>query len=201
MHLIFTTEADTLAFGHLLALGFLELQAENVMPQAIYLYGDLGCGKTTLARAFVGALPGGDEAEFASPSFTLCNEYPTLPRVLHADLYRLADQCSLPEELEDALEEIESSPQTAQNGPLLLLEWPERLAPEHYLHDRLEIHLAIQGEAEGEIALEGLENLDILNQPCERNRLVSVTTCGRAAERLLEHIRFRLESRFVPPPA
>lgn len=199
MQIFLKNEDDTLALGRLLALGVMEL-AEG-LPHAIYLYGDLGCGKTTLTRAFVEMLPGGDEAECASPSFTLCNEYPTTPRVLHADLYRLADQCGLPEELEESLGEFGNATQTEENGVILVLEWPERLAKEHYSLERLEICLSLCPESRQEKPREGLENLDILNQPCERKRLASVTACGRAAERLLEHIRFRLESRFAPPPA
>ncbi len=59
--------------------------------RALYLRGTLGSGKTTLTRGLVAALPGGEDAEVASPSFTLCNIYPTRPALLHADLYRMGD--------------------------------------------------------------------------------------------------------------
>ena len=39
--------------------------------RALYLRGTLGSGKTTLTRGLVAALPGGESAEVASPSFTL----------------------------------------------------------------------------------------------------------------------------------
>lgn len=45
--------------------------------RALLLRGPLGSGKTTLTSALVQALPGGDAAEVSSPSFTLCNHYPT----------------------------------------------------------------------------------------------------------------------------
>jgi tRNA threonylcarbamoyladenosine biosynthesis protein TsaE len=55
----------------------------------VLLRGDLGSGKTTFVRGLVAALPGGEEAEVASPSFNLVNVYPTRPEVVHMDLYRL----------------------------------------------------------------------------------------------------------------
>ena len=92
--------------------------------RALYLRGTLGSGKTTLTRGLVAVLPGGESAEVASPSFTLCNIYPTRPTLLHADLYRLGDSSSaalgeLPEDMEEALD----------SGALLVLEWPEFLVP------------------------------------------------------------------------
>ena len=74
----------------------------DAKTRTLLLHGDLGSGKTTLTRFMVLSLPGGSEAEVASPSFTLCNHYATVPPVLHCDLYRCAG--SLPEELFDALE-------------------------------------------------------------------------------------------------
>lgn len=103
-------------------------------PAVLLLQGDLGAGKTTLARAFTCALPGGRESEVNSPSFTLCNEYPTMPPVLHFDLYRL-EAWQEDENILDALDE-------AANGEvLLLIEWPENLKkeflPENFMRCRL----------------------------------------------------------------
>ena len=72
---------------------------------ALLLRGPLGSGKTTLTRALVEALPGGDQAEVASPSFTLCNYYPTTPPVMHCDLYRSPG--SLPDEIAEGLDKPE----------------------------------------------------------------------------------------------
>lgn len=112
------------------------------VPRAFYLYGDLGAGKTTFTRLFVSAFDGAKEAEVASPSFTICNEYPTNPEIFHADLYRLPENISLPEELSDMV----ALQNTAQNdtqkiAPLLILEWPERLLETKKEHDRLDIYI------------------------------------------------------------
>ena len=97
----------------------------------VLLRGDLGSGKTTLTRALVGSLPGGDRAEISSPSFTLCNAYPTTPPVLHCDLYRC--EASLPDEIWEALE---------HPATLTLIEWgefvPQAALPKDYLDIRLE---------------------------------------------------------------
>jgi tRNA threonylcarbamoyladenosine biosynthesis protein TsaE len=86
-------------------------------PQAILLFGPLGAGKTTLIRAMVEAMPGGQDAEVASPSFNLMNIYPTRPEVVHVDLYREPDGF-----LSDDLEEVLSNPQS-----VCAVEWAERL--------------------------------------------------------------------------
>jgi tRNA threonylcarbamoyladenosine biosynthesis protein TsaE len=87
-------------------------------PGALLLFGELGAGKTTLVRMLVQALPGGLEAEVASPSFTICNIYCTTPRVHHFDLYRLDSGC-FDEALEESLDDA---------AVLTVVEWPERLA-------------------------------------------------------------------------
>lgn len=92
------------------------------------LEGDLGAGKTTLTRGLVESLPGGDEAEVASPSFNLVNIYPTQPPVAHFDLYRLEGMP--PDELLfEAMDDAEH---------VLLIEWAQFLDrefwPENYVH-------------------------------------------------------------------
>ncbi len=82
----------------------------------VLLKGDLGTGKTTFARAFLGAF--GWQGDVPSPTYTLIQHYP-LPQadVYHADLYRV--------NAADELEEIGLYDALAQG--LCLIEWPERL--------------------------------------------------------------------------
>jgi hypothetical protein len=95
---------------------------------AVALWGDLGAGKTTLARAILTAL--GITGEVPSPTFTLVQSYDTVPRIAHFDLYRLKNAREM-EELgfEDAL-----------NDGAVLVEWPER-APEILPPDALHVRL------------------------------------------------------------
>ncbi len=79
------------------------MRALDAYP-ALLLDGGLGAGKTTFTRGAVQALPGGDEAEVASPSFNYLNVYPTEPETYHFDFYRLQDR-GLDDELFCALHE------------------------------------------------------------------------------------------------
>jgi len=93
--------------------------AAAVRPgDVIALSGELGAGKTSVARGLLAAL--GLEGEAPSPSFAIVQPYEQpevrLP-VLHVDLYRIED----PNEAEElGLDE-------ARADSLLIVEWPERL--------------------------------------------------------------------------
>ena len=84
-----------------------ELLALKIRPgDAIALSGDLGAGKTTLARALIRALLGDPSAEVPSPTFSLRQEYATHRlTVTHFDFYRLGSAGEAAElGLDEALE-------------------------------------------------------------------------------------------------
>lgn len=117
-------EAATLAFGARLA-GVLR------PGLSIWLVGDLGAGKTTLARGLLRALH--YKGRVKSPTFTLVELYAFSSfNLYHFDLYRFTD----PEEWEEAGFRDYFNPQS-----VCLVEWPERAAgqlPEPDLIVRLE---------------------------------------------------------------
>ena len=95
----------------------------------VTLSGDLGAGKTTLARAIIRALAADNAIEVPSPTFTLLQTY-DLPRfpVVHADLYRVNTLAEL----------AELGWEEASEGAAVLVEWPDR-AGALIQADRLEI--------------------------------------------------------------
>ena len=108
------------------------LRARDVVA----LRGDLGAGKTTLARGLLRTLAGDPQMDVPSPTFTLVEvyEFPTIA-VWHFDLYRLKQAEDVWElGLEQALGEAAS-----------LIEWPERLGG-LLPANRLEISLQAQGD-------------------------------------------------------
>ena len=111
---------------------------------AILLSGELGAGKTALARAFLRALTDDPGLDVPSPTFTLVQTYDTPKgRVHHYDLWRLTDHRAMAElGWDDALEDI------------VLVEWPDRLGPLTPSH-ALSVVLRPTGDDKREATLTG----------------------------------------------
>jgi len=109
--IVLADETATLAFGAAVA-------RVARMGDVIALSGDLGAGKTTLARGLLAAL--GLAGEAPSPTFAIVQPYAppeTRLAVTHVDLYRIDD----PDEvMELGLDDLRAD-------SLLLVEWPERM--------------------------------------------------------------------------
>jgi tRNA threonylcarbamoyladenosine biosynthesis protein TsaE len=127
-------EAATLAWGARLARA---LPTDGAGPLVVYLHGDLGAGKTTLARGMLAAL--GEPGPVRSPTYALLNEYePAGQRVLHLDLYRLRGAAELaPLGLADHL----------PGSRLWLIEWPERGAGGALPPPDVHVYLEPEGRA------------------------------------------------------
>jgi tRNA threonylcarbamoyladenosine biosynthesis protein TsaE len=110
----------------------------------VALSGELGAGKTALARAILRGL--GVTGHVPSPTFTLVQAYETPGLTLHHfDFYRIERTSELSElGLEDALE-----------GGAVLIEWPEKGMPAHLSADALKITLEPTGETTREVRLSG----------------------------------------------
>jgi tRNA threonylcarbamoyladenosine biosynthesis protein TsaE len=127
------SEAETVALGERLAR---ELPPHGV----VLLIGNLGAGKTTLAKGIVNGLGVAAPDEVSSPTFTLIHEYGE-GRVYHVDLYRLDE----PREVATlGLEEI------FDRDALVLIEWGERF-PRLLPANRTEIRIKWVGGDEREI--------------------------------------------------
>ena len=92
-------------------------------PQTVALHGDLGMGKSEIAREIIKTLRGNDTV-VPSPTFTLVQNY---DGISHFDLYRIGDASEL----------IEIGLQYAIDNDITLIEWPDVAAdmlPNNTIH-------------------------------------------------------------------
>ena len=114
----------------------------------VTLSGDLGAGKTALARALIRRLCDDPALETPSPTFTLMQIYEGAQfPIVHADLYRVQS----PDEL------AELGWEDASDGALALVEWADRMG-DSIAANRLDVALRIdprRGETYREVTLTG----------------------------------------------
>ena len=138
MKYIATTEGETEAAGREIA--------RALGPDAVvHLVGDLGAGKTFLARAISAEL-GADPLEVASPTFAIVHEYPRAgaPPIIHIDAYRLTENRR--EWLEIGIPELLSGP------GVKLIEWPKRDF-EEFEDSHVDIEIRVRADGAREITV------------------------------------------------
>jgi tRNA threonylcarbamoyladenosine biosynthesis protein TsaE len=118
------SEEETIALGERLA-------SDLPRRRLVLLVGELGAGKTTLAKGIVKGLSAGSPDEVSSPTFTLIHEYGGNGTVYHVDLYRL-----------DTVREVETLglEELLEREAIVLVEWGERF-PRLLPRERTEIHI------------------------------------------------------------
>jgi tRNA threonylcarbamoyladenosine biosynthesis protein TsaE len=111
----------------------------------VLLIGNLGAGKTTLAKGIVDGLGVAQPEDVSSPTFPLIHEYGE-GRVYHIDLYRL----DKPEQVATlGLDDI------FDREAVILMEWGERF-PELMPRPRIEIRLSAVGECNRQIEIKNI---------------------------------------------
>jgi tRNA threonylcarbamoyladenosine biosynthesis protein TsaE len=130
-----TSEEETVELGRRIA---------RALPKkvCVLLIGNLGAGKTTLAKGIVHGLGFAPPEEIVSPTFTLIHEYGE-GRVYHIDLYRL-DKAGQVATL--GLDDI------FDRDSVVLMEWGERFL-ELMPRARIEIRLSAIGDHERQIEI------------------------------------------------
>jgi len=134
-----SSEEQTIALGEEIARGLKP-------PAVVLLIGELGSGKTTIAKGLVRGLGAAAPEDVSSPTFTLIHEYGERPKVYHIDLYRL----------ERASEVLALGIDDLMDGDaVLLVEWGERF-PSLWPPERIEIHLSPLDEQVREVTISEL---------------------------------------------
>jgi tRNA threonylcarbamoyladenosine biosynthesis protein TsaE len=128
-----SSDEETIELGRMIA---------RSLPKkaCVLLIGNLGAGKTTLAKGIVDGLGFAEPEEVVSPTFTLIHEYGD-GQVYHIDLYRL-DKAEQVATL--GLDDI------FDRDAVVLVEWGERF-PELMPKARVEIRLSAVGDDERQI--------------------------------------------------
>lgn len=98
-----------------LAAQIVDALPEDIAGWVVLLQGDLGAGKSTLARGMIRAF--GHAGSVPSPTYTLIEPYEILDNLIyHIDLYRIS-----------SLDELQYLGWTDLEDGLCIIEWPERV--------------------------------------------------------------------------
>ena len=132
----------------------------------VLVTGEIGAGKTLIARAFINALPGPEGSavceEVPSPTFTLVQVYERLPApVWHFDLYRIEQ----PEEV------FELGIEEALAEGISLVEWPQRLGEAFRIASRLDLQITFSTP-------EGARDIVLLGGPAWQERIGALLADG-----------------------
>ena len=143
LHFETHSEEETIRLGR-------EIAAKLARRSVVLLIGNLGAGKTTLAKGIVSGLGATTLEDVSSPTYTLIHEYGLSTQgvpVYHIDLYRL-----------DRAEEVMTLglDELFDRDGVVLIEWGERF-PQLMPVDRVEIRLEATGEDERKVVVTGLE--------------------------------------------
>ena len=111
----------------------------------IYLYGDLGTGKTTFAQGLAKGLGISEEYYITSPTYSIINEYPGPFNFYHIDLYRIEEIIELDY---IGLNEI-----IDQENAVVAVEWPEILRTDSSYSYDLKIDFSLHKEFERKISI------------------------------------------------
>jgi len=129
------SEEETIELGRKIA-------SELPKRAVVLLIGNLGAGKTTLAKGILSGLGAAEPDEVTSPTFTLIHEYGG-GRAYHVDLYRLDTQAQV---ATLGLDEI------LDRDAVVLIEWGERF-PDLFPAGRIEIELRPVTESKRQITI------------------------------------------------
>ncbi len=125
-------------------IGIAKEFAKMLMPgDVVYLYGELGSGKTVFVKGVCAAL--GVKDDVTSPSFVIATEYAGSLKIAHIDLYRLPNGRADDLPIEEYL---------AENG-ISLVEWADRL---DRIEQGIKIKFTILDHRRRKIEIEDLRN-------------------------------------------
>jgi len=129
------SEEETIELGRKIAS---ELPKRSV----VLLIGNLGAGKTTLAKGILSGLSAAEPEEVTSPTFTLIHEYGG-GRAYHVDLYRL-----------DTIQQVATLglDEILDREAIVLVEWGERF-PDLFPAGKIEIRLQTVTESKRNITI------------------------------------------------